>query len=426
MHIAVIGAGVAGVATAWELATAGATVEVFERRGSVAEQASHANPVLLGAGWAPPGRSGLLPGELPLALPAALALRPGLWSWLRRAQRARQDGRHDARQAALRALLTLSWERLSELERQHGIAPATTPGLLVLLRGDAELKAARPGLKRLAEAGAAFELLDAERAREAEPALAERLRPRAAVRLPRDGVGNSRLWAQQLRARAQQLGVRFHFGATVTRVVPGERPQVHWQSEPASLVGQPQLQPQPALPMQDFDAVVLCNGSHSLALVPELRLPLAAVPGHAVTAPLREHDGGAAVGPRSAIIDARSGITVARIGDRVRAAAIGRLGDTTTSEAQSAAVRPLYRALDDWFPGAALARQGQAWCGTRTLLPDGVPVLGPTGQTGIWINAGHGSSGWALASGAALALAAAITGRSPPVDLATMAPARWR
>jgi D-amino-acid dehydrogenase len=441
MHIAVIGAGVAGVATAAELAGLGATIEVFERGGSVAEQASHANPVLFGAGWAPPGSRGLLPGDLALPLPANWTWRPGLWRWLQHARQARNDGRQEAREAALRALLALSRERLAELERQWAIAPAATPGLLVLLRGEAELKAARPGLRRLAEAGVAFDLLDAESAREAEPALAEQLRLRAAIRLPHDGVGNSRLWAQQLRTRAQQHGVRFHFGVEVTRVVCGERPQLDWRqgaqaatradaerTSAQAPLARTKARPQTQTQTQSFDAVVLCSGNRSLALVPGLRLPLTAVPGPAVTAPLREHDGGAEVGPRSAIVDARSGITIARIGDRVRAAAPGRLGDApaTSGPAHATAVQPLYRALDEWFPGAALTRQAQTWCGARIVLPDGLPVIGPSGRAGVWINAGHGGSGWALACGAAVAMATAITGRTPPVDLTLMSPARWR
>ena len=56
--------------------------------------------------------------------------------------------------------------------------------------------------------------------------------------------------------------------------------------------------------------------------------------------------------------------------------------------------------LHDWFPGAAqLANTGagvQEWKGARPMLPDGPPMIGATGIPGVWINLGHGSSGWAL------------------------------
>ena len=61
------------------------------------------------------------------------------------------------------------------------------------------------------------------------------------------------------------------------------------------------------------------------------------------------------------------------------------------------AIQTLYKVLHDWFPGAAqLANTGaavQEWKGARPMLPDGPPVLGATGVTGVWVNIGHGSSG---------------------------------
>jgi D-amino-acid dehydrogenase len=44
-------------------------------------------------------------------------------------------------------------------------------------------------------------------------------------------------------------------------------------------------------------------------------------------------------------------------------------------------------------------------------------VLGASGAPGIWLNLGHGSSGWALACGCARVLAEQIGGRAAPIDL---------
>jgi len=59
MRIAVIGAGVIGVTTAYELAVDGHEVTVFERRGTVASGCSFANAGLVAPGyvapWAAPG-----------------------------------------------------------------------------------------------------------------------------------------------------------------------------------------------------------------------------------------------------------------------------------------------------------------------------------------------------------------------------------
>jgi D-amino-acid dehydrogenase len=51
------------------------------------------------------------------------------------------------------------------------------------------------------------------------------------------------------------------------------------------------------------------------------------------------------------------------------------------------------------------------------MLPDGPPVIGNTGLPGIWVNLGHGSSGWALACGSARLLADTMAGRSAAIDI---------
>jgi len=59
MRVAVVGAGIVGVTTAFELAALGMEVTVFERRGSVAEETSFANAGVVAPGhiapWAAPG-----------------------------------------------------------------------------------------------------------------------------------------------------------------------------------------------------------------------------------------------------------------------------------------------------------------------------------------------------------------------------------
>jgi D-amino-acid dehydrogenase len=79
----------------------------------------------------------------------------------------------------------------------------------------------------------------------------------------------------------------------------------------------------------------------------------------------------------------------------------------------------LYKVLADWFPGAARTQDNvQIWKGTRPMLPDGPPIVGASGVPNVWLNLGHGSSGWALASGSARVLADSISGRKPEIDLA--------
>lgn len=51
------------------------------------------------------------------------------------------------------------------------------------------------------------------------------------------------------------------------------------------------------------------------------------------------------------------------------------------------------------------------------MLPDGPPIIGASGVPGLWLNLGHGSSGWALSCGSARALADQMAGRNPELDM---------
>jgi D-amino-acid dehydrogenase len=159
----------------------------------------------------------------------------------------------------------------------------------------------------------------------------------------------------------------------------------------------------------------------------KLRLPLTPIFGYSVTAPLRPDTGMAAheAGPRSALMDERFKVALSRLGQRIRVAGSAELGGQV-DRLRPAPLATLYRVLDDWFPGAAVTRDAQHWKGARPTLPDGPPVLGESGAPGVWLNLGHGSSGWALACGSARVLAERLAGREAPLDTSGLTVARLR
>jgi len=408
LRTAIIGAGIVGVTTAYELAASGHEVTVFERRGSVASETSFANAGVVAPGyvtpWAAPGMpwkvlQHLLSAHAPVRLQGlgAWAQLPWIWRWWR----ACRPAVYAANRAAMQRLARFSQDRLVALSNTLQLDYEQHAGYMVLLRGERELAMARGGLKLLAELGVAFELIDAAHARAIEPGLNPETALRAAIHLPHDGVGNCRQFAHLLKAQAQGLGARFVFDDAVQRVGAGTRPSVMSQA------GE-----------QHFDAVVLCSGVESNLLLRPLglALPLLPVYGYSVTAPLRHHDGHPDPGPRSALMDEKYKVAVSRLGRRVRVAGSAEIGGTPNTF-NEAALRTLYRVLDDWFPGAAVMAKAQRWKGARPMLPDGPPVLGASGAPGIWLNLGHGSSGWALACGCARVLAEQIGGRAAPVDV---------
>src|SRR3954470_968560 len=94
MKVAIVGAGIIGVTTAYELAVDGHQVTVFERRGAAAEETSFANAGVIAPGavtpWAAPGMPSkvaryLFSRHAPVrvSLPLSRAELRWMWRWYR-------------------------------------------------------------------------------------------------------------------------------------------------------------------------------------------------------------------------------------------------------------------------------------------------------------------------------------------------------
>jgi D-amino-acid dehydrogenase len=215
-----------------------------------------------------------------------------------------------------------------------------------------------------------------------------------------DEVSNSRQFTLMLKQEAEAIGVKLHLNARVLPLLRSQPTTIRLTQDDAG---------------RNFDAIVMCAGIASASLLAPLglRIPLAAVHGYSVSAAVREP----LDAPRSGVMDERYKVTISRLGQRVRVSGGTEIGGKS-SQHHAASLQTLYKVLDDWFPGAARTQENvQIWKGARPMLPDGPPIVGASGVPNIWLNLGHGSSGWALACGSACVIADSIRGRQPEIDL---------
>ena len=142
-----------------------------------------------------------------------------------------------------------------------------------------------------------------------------------------------------------------------------------------------------------------------------IQVPLYPVKGYSATASIKDYE----QAPQSAIVDEAYKVAIARMGNRIRIAGLAEFGSRTL-ELREAALRTLIKVGEDWFPNAANYGNAQFWCGTRPMLPDGPPLIGATPVRNVYMNIGHGPTGWAMAAGSAKLLADIVSGTAPEID----------
>ena len=406
MRVVVVGAGIIGVCTAYFLRRAGFDVTVLERRSGVAQEASFANAGVMAPGyvgpWASPGMpkkvlSYLLRPEAPVVFRPSFD--PALWRWLRRWLRECDLERYRRNRARMQRLAFYSQAELKALRAVHTLEYEQATGYLQLFRTERELDAAAPMRALLGELGVRHALLDSVQCRVLEPALYPATPLAGGVHLPDDETGNCAYFAHQLKDIAVRDGVDFRFGLEVRGL--------------DMALGRVDALQTSAGPLR-ADTYVFASGVDSAALLQRvgIRLPLLPIKGYSATAAITafEH------APFLSVMDETYKVAITRMGNRMRVAGTAELG-TRGTELRDSALRTLFKVASDWFPYAAGYRQGKFWVGARPMLPDGPPVLGRTPIGNLYVNVGHGSSGWVMAAGSARIVADVIAGREPAIDL---------
>jgi D-amino-acid dehydrogenase len=230
MQVAVVGAGVIGVCTAYFLAEAGHEVVVIERRNNVAEEASFGDAGMLAYGSAAPSA---IPGWRRFLRPYLKKKKwrlffdrtlVGSWGrWISQWRKESDIGRYQANHTRMQRVAGYSREVMTYLRDRHQFDYEQTNGSLQLLRTERDVQLMQPVLNFMTEHGIRHSVLDALAAREVEPALNTNTPLAAALHFPDDESGNCPLFARQMRHQAQAIGVEFHFGSEVTSIKQRDR-----------------------------------------------------------------------------------------------------------------------------------------------------------------------------------------------------------
>lgn len=390
----VLGAGLAGVTTAWYLAREGHEVVVVDREREVAAAASSSNTGIVAASRAYPWTGGEVGRAMREAL---LRFDPELWLWCMQHLFLRSGGSYRRVLDAKVRLVRFSQPLLHALAGEIGIP--LRAGVLYLYRHAEALDAAWAHAARMRNIGFAIERVERGQLAEREPAM-EASRVAGALLAPGDEWGDAARFCRALAERCKTLGVSFSLENEILSI---ESANVRVR-EVATRTG----------PLR-ADAFVCALGVMDRRLRAQLgiEVPVYPVTGFSATLPLLDR----ARAPRSAAIDETRRVAYAPLEGELRVTGGAQFAGYAR-ECTPADLAPIYDTVKQLFPGAVDYARTRVRACRRPMTPETTPRFGTGRYQNLWFNIGLGHMGFALAAGAARITADLVCGRSPEIDLA--------
>lgn len=409
MKTVVLGAGLAGITTAWYLAAQGRQVTVIDRQGLPASETSYANAGMIAPGhaytWASPRAPGILWRSLRDDAQALLLrprLDPRMWAWLWQflrnctADKARSN---TARKLVLCRYSQAELSRLTgQLELQYDLL---STGALYLYRDETLFRKGVANMQVLVDGGMPLRGISREEALRLEPALAH-CEFSGAILSPTDESGDARMFTRHLAKQCAAAGVEFMMDTPIRRIeAQGDR-IVGVHTDKGVVTG---------------DDYVLALGCDSPLVSRSLgyRLPIYPVKGYSVTFPIRDGD----EAPSMSGVDEQALVAWARYGNRLRLTATAEFTGYDRSHAP-ANFAPMLKVARQLFPNGADFSQPDYWAGLRPMTPEGTPILGKSRHRNLFLNTGHGHMGWTMACGTARVVTDIMAGRAPEIDITGM------
>ncbi len=404
-NVAVVGAGMVGLATAWFLQERGVDVTVLDREG-VAAGSSWGN-----AGWLTPGISTPLPEPAVLKYGVKAVLSPSspvyvpptanprLISFLTRFARNSTAKRWET---AMHALVPINRRSLTAFDAlgEGGVAAPTheAKSFIAAYRTAGERTTLLEEIEHIHKAGQGieFDVLTGDDAREVEPSLSDEVG--AAIQLHDQRFINPGEYLNSLADAVRARGGRILSGVTVNDITDrGAAVEVNGTS---------------------YDAVVLATGAWlgDLARRFGVRTLVQAGRGYSFSIPI-EHV------PNGPVYFPAQRVACTPIGDRLRVAGMMEFRapdaplDARRIGAISEAAKPLLR-------GADLDARQDEWVGARPCTPDGLPLIGATRSPRVFAAGGHGMWGITLGPATGQLLAEQMLTGVAPAELAPFSPLR--
>jgi D-amino-acid dehydrogenase len=412
MRVLVLGGGVVGVTSAWYLARDGHDVTIVDRQPGAALETSFANGGQISASyaepWANPGAplkilKWLARDDAPLLFRPRLDWRQWRWGLQFLIECLPSRTRHNTVQCLNLALY--SRDCLKALRADTGIQYHQ------LERGILQFYTERDEFERGVEAAALMRDFGCDRDVKTpdecvalEPALAQcRSHLAGGIYTATDESGDAQRFTTELARMAAGHGVTFAWNTEVQAML----------AEGDAIRGVRVVRDGERFESVAADAYVMALGSYSPFLLAPIHVPCNVYPakGYSATIDIGDHRGA----PTVSLTDFAWKIVLTRLGNRLRVAGTAELTGWDTSLNQTRCEALAARTFD-LFPDAGDRNSVRYWTGLRPATPSNAPLIGRTRYRNLFLNTGHGTLGWTMASGSARALVDVVAARKPDVD----------
>jgi D-amino-acid dehydrogenase len=407
----VIGAGIAGLASAYAQQERGDEVEVLEAREGVAMDASLGNGGLMSASlcepWNQPGVSKMMfsalfggKNSMMRIHPKAL---PSLAFWGLKFLRNSNQAQFLASSEAQYRLSNYSQEKTRALVQESGFdINFQNHGILQVFREQESFEHAL-GIHRMYESfGLEYEVLDKAATLAREPHLEHSAHDLVGSISYDDGSrGDCPRFCQQLAELLQSRGAALRTNCRVEKILVEKGRAVGVKTNQGELKA-------------DRIIIAMGNDAPALARTAGVRLPIRPAKGYTITVPVD------AELPKSIMLDVGLHIGIIpihrdntlRIGGGAEFALMDREFHSRYAESSYANVE---KTLPHLVPH--LKRdQAQKSTGLRPITCDGKPLIGASKVENLYVNGGLGHMGWTQGMGAAHMLADIIAGTQPAID----------
>lgn len=411
-HVIVVGAGITGVTTAYELALLGYQVTVIDRHLYPAMETSFANggqlsacnaevwnqkaTVLKGIKW-------MSQKTAPLLLNPSFSLHK--YSWLMEFLGHIKNYEANTRETVRLALLAR--KRLFEIAEIEQIDfDLEKRGILHFYHNKADYDVAIKVNDLLCSGGLERNAITNEEIKQIEPALTGDYY--AGFYCQSDATGDIHKFSTGLANACMKKGVNFEFGQDVFTVDhQAQHITVKCRPSPENV----RANAEDVLEIQ-ADAIVVCAGVSSYQLADLLgeRVNVYPVKGYSITVQLNDEQSQQNA-PWVSLLDESAKIVLSRLGkDRLRVAGTAEFNGYNR-DIRVDRIQPLI----DWTQRNfdLCTEHVVPWAGLRPMMPNMMPVVRRGRQERVFYNTGHGHLGWTLSAATAAMISQEIAQHYP-------------